>query len=94
MRALIKTAPGGQRYAVVSSRSEIMAALVAAAGQGVLSLVVERKRHGGHAVFKLAYDHTARDDQWQLVSCDGDMSFHLCAEACEQANARLLWVAA
>lgn len=87
---LIKTAPGGQRYAVVARRSQIVTALVAAAAQGVLSLVVERERYGGTALFKLAYDHKARDDQWQLVQCDGFMSFHLCAEACEQANARLL----
>lgn len=87
---VIKTAPGGQRYAVVSSRSEIVSALVAAAAQGVLSLVVERQRYGGTALFKLVYDLKARDEQWQLASCDGFMSFHLCAEAAEQANARLL----
>ena len=87
---LIKTAPGGQRYAVVSSRSEMVKALVLAAAQGVLSLVVERQRYGGTAMFKLAYDHQARDEQWQLVSCDGCMSFSTCAQACEQANARLL----
>ena len=90
MSAVIKTAPGGQRYAVVSSRSEIVAALVAAAAQGVLSLVIERQRYGGTALFKLVYSHEAHDEQWQLVQCDGFMSFHLCAEACEQANARLL----
>ncbi len=90
MSAVIKTAPGGQRYAVVARRSQIVTALVSAAARGVLSLVIERQRYGGTALFKLAYDHKARDDQWQLVQCDGFMSFHLCADACEQANARLL----